>query len=157
MSLPEYLAVLFINQLAADVVFFHTNSPSRALCMRPNCKCLYCFLSPTDLLFYRHLHGNSVCNCSVFSINYFHSLITNFRRQTFHCWPPREWIVLQRDCIREMSPQWRQKGMKTLCLIYINPTQVSQSFLLLNIHSQKSRLASWNNDSSDSGIGIRVK
>lgn len=46
MSLPEYLAVLFINQLAADVVFFNTNSPSRALCMRPNCKCLYCFFPP---------------------------------------------------------------------------------------------------------------
>lgn len=46
MSLPEYLAVLFINQLPADVVFFNTNSPSRALCMRSNCKCLYCFFPP---------------------------------------------------------------------------------------------------------------
>lgn len=92
------------------------------------------FLSPTDLLFYRHLHGNTVWNCAVFSINYFHSLITNFRRQTFHCWPPREWIVLQRDCIREMSPQWKQKGMKTLCLIYIKPNTSFPVISLLNLY-----------------------
>lgn len=92
------------------------------------------FLSPTDLLFYRHLHGNAVWNCAVFSINYFHSLITNFRRQTFHCWPPREWIVLQRDCIREMSPQWKQKGMKTLCLIYMNPNTSFSVISLLNLY-----------------------
>jgi len=90
--------------------------------------------SPTDLLFYRHLHGNAVWNCAVFSINYFHSLITNFRRQTSHCWPPQEWIVLQRGCIREMSPQWKQKGMKTLCLIYINPDTSFPVSSLLNLY-----------------------
>lgn len=108
------------------------------------------FLSPTDLLFYRHLHGNTVWNCAVFSINYFHSLITNFRRQTFHCWPPREWIVLQRDCIREMSPQWTQKGMKTLCLIYINPNTSFPIISLLNLYSTRTRKnqRSANNDST---------
>ena len=92
------------------------------------------FLSPTDLLFYRHLHGNAVWNCAVFSINYFHSLITNFRRQTSHCWPPQEWIVLQWGCIREMSPQWKQKGMKTLCLIYFNPDTSFPVSSLLNLY-----------------------
>lgn len=92
------------------------------------------FLSPTDLLFYRHLHGNAMWNYAVFSINYFHFLITNFRRQTFHCWPPQEWIVLQQGYVREMSPQWKQKGMKTLCLIYINPDTNFPVISLLNLY-----------------------
>lgn len=127
MSLPEYLAVLFINQLAADVVFFNTNSPSQALCTRPNCKCLYCFF---PLLIYCSIdiYMGTQCGTVLFSLLIIFTLwllISEDKLLTVDLL--RSGLFYNETVLGKWVPSESRRAWKPCALFTLTQTQVSQS------------------------------
>lgn len=134
MSLPEYLAVLFINQLAADVVFFNTNPPSRALCMRPNCKCLYCFFPP---LIYCSIdiYMGTQCGTVLFSLLIIFTLwLLISEDKLFTVDLLGSGLFYNETILGKWVPSESRRAWKPCVLFTLNPNPTFPVILLLNLY-----------------------
>lgn len=109
-------------------LFFNTNSPSRALCMRPNCKCLYCFF---PLLIYCSIdiYMGTQCGTALFSLLIIFTLwLLISEDKLFTVDLLRSGLFYNETVLGKWVPSESRRAWKPCVLFTLTQTQVSQSF-----------------------------